>query len=178
MSSFAPPRLPDTRLDDPEGVTPEVPSMPPSEGEVYRIARELGVLSPTWINTGCLYEPGPSTSYRMVVMRFFPRGRRCPQYDLWWPDVAPSMPLLMAYLQHELSWRAFAKTYLAELDSAREGLLADFVDALLEVPARANGVTFLCAEHAPAGNESRVRCHRRLLRAWLLEEPVRELADA
>jgi hypothetical protein len=84
----------------------------------------------------------------------------------------------MAHLQHELSWRTFARAYLTELECAREGLLADFVDALLEVPACAHGVTLLCGEHAPGGDETRVRCHRRLLRAWLLEELVPELADA
>src|SRR5262249_8319440 len=95
-------------------------------------------------------------------------------FHAWWPEFAPSAPLLTAYRttdrhgQRALSWRAFARGYLAELEALPTPILLHLVMALCEMPCRYQTVTILGCEHATAADEQRPSCHRRLLRAWLL----------
>ncbi len=135
-------------------------------------AWETGVLSPVRLRTGSLYVSVPAESYRIVVMRFPPRDRRLEVDEAWRPDLAPSVGLLGQYRRHQIGWRDFALRYLAQLDSAPVGTITRLLDWLGELPARYPTVTFLCCEHAPTGDEGRVLCHRRLLRAWLLAQQV------
>ncbi len=90
----------------------------------------------------------------------------------WRPDLAPSPMLLGRYQRRELSWRAFATQYLAQFDRAPTATLVRLVEWLGDIPARYPTVTFLCCEPAPGGDEAHVRCHRRLLQAWLLGQQV------
>jgi uncharacterized protein YeaO (DUF488 family) len=83
---------------------------------------------------------------------------------------APSSGLYAAYRTHTLTWQDFALRYLAELDAKRDGALAQFVEQLCAVPARYGGVLLLGFRQAPGGNEALVRCPRRLLHAWLLDQ--------
>ena len=70
--------------------------------------------------------------------------------------------------QRQLSWEAYSHAYLAELDSLPTKQVLDLVQGLCDMPCRYTTVTLLGCEHAPVADERRVRCHRRLLRAWLL----------
>lgn len=149
-------------------------------------AWETGVLSAERIRTGCVYEGQPVTSYCIAVMRYDPRlsGRRQVPFHEWWPELAPSPTLLRAYRQtdrfgqHQLSWPAFARAYLDELDHLPLRPLVDFLTTLTDMPARYATVTLLCCEHATAADEGRVKCHRRLLRSWLLGQEVRDVQHA
>ena len=56
-------------------------------------------------------------------------------------------------------------------------LVADLQSVVAGVAARYSGVLLLGFRQAPGGNEARVRCARRLLHAWLLDE-VERLPEA
>jgi uncharacterized protein YeaO (DUF488 family) len=139
-------------------------------------ARETGVLSAERLQTGCIYEGRSQSSYGIAVMRFDPRrsGRRMTPIHASWPDLAPSVSLLNGYRrmdahgQRQLQWPDFAARYLAELGRVPAQVLLAFLDLLNTMPCRYTTVTLLCCEHATAGDERLVRCHRRLLKSWLL----------
>jgi uncharacterized protein YeaO (DUF488 family) len=139
-------------------------------------ARETGALSPERLRTGCIYEGQPLTSYCCAVMRFDPRrsGRRHVPIHAWWPELAPSVPLLNgfrhmdAHGQRQVPWTVFVTRYLAELGRVPTQVLFAFLELLNTMSCRYTTVTLLCCEYAPAGDERLVRCHWRLLKAWLL----------
>jgi uncharacterized protein YeaO (DUF488 family) len=139
-------------------------------------ARETGVLSPERLRTSCVYDSQPLTSYCLAVMRFDPRrsGRRQTPIHAWWPELARSVPLLTGYRQMDahgqrhVQWPVFASRYLAELGRVPTHVLLAFLELLNTMSCRYTTVTLLCCEHATAGDEHLVRCHRRLLKAWLL----------
>ncbi len=130
----------------------------------------------------CLYERRSADTYSIAVMRFDPRatGRRLPLLYAWLPMLAPSAALLRGYRTKDqwgvraVPWQEFARRYLAELDSLPAPVLIALIEALGALPSHYQTVTLLCCEHAPGGDESYVRCLRRLLRSWLLGEEVLE----
>jgi uncharacterized protein YeaO (DUF488 family) len=139
--------------------------------DIYTVARDIGVLAPDWVRTGCLYAAQPADAYAVLVMPCLPDAtKRHNTYHRLYISVAPSSGLYASYRAHTLSWQDFALRYLAELDAKREGALAQFVEQLCAVPARHRGVLLLGFRQAPGGNETVVRCPRRLLRAWLLDQ--------
>jgi uncharacterized protein YeaO (DUF488 family) len=143
---------------------------------LFADAWETGCLSEERIRTGCVYEVQPTTTYDLCVPRFDPRntGRRQIPFHEWWPELAPTAPLVIAYRtldthgQRAISWAAFAQSYFAELDALPTRLLVSLVEGLCDLPCRYTSVTLLGCEHPTASDEGRVRCHRRLLRLWLL----------
>jgi uncharacterized protein YeaO (DUF488 family) len=139
--------------------------------DVFALARDVGVLSPTWVQTGCVYAPQPGGAFALLVMPGAPNGtKRHNTYHATCTAVAPSSALYTAYRSGALTWHDFTWRYLAELDANRDGALAQFVEQLCTVPARYRGVLLLGIRQAPGGNEALVRCPRRLLRAWLLDQ--------
>lgn len=144
--------------------------------EVFTDAWEAGVLASGRLRTGSIYEAVLADTYSVVVMRFRPRDRRRNVDHVWRPDLAPSMHLLGLYQRRQLTWAQFAARYLAQLDRTPVEMLVQLLEWLGDIPARYPSVTFLCCEHAPGGDERQVRCHRRLLRSWLLGEAVPDVA--
>jgi len=82
-------------------------------------------------------------------------------YDVWLPDLAPSESLVKQALgaSDEVSWRAFAKRYRAEMRRPEAARLLMLLAALSHDTDLAVGC--YCADEA--------RCHRSVLRALLLE---------
>jgi uncharacterized protein YeaO (DUF488 family) len=139
--------------------------------DVFALARTIGVFSPTWLRTGCVYGPQPGNAYSILVMPVPPNStKRHNAYHVASTPVAPSLALYSAYRSGALTWHDFALRYLAELEAHRHGVLSQFVEHLCSIPARYAGVLLLGFRQAPGGNEARVRCARRLLYAWLLDE--------
>jgi uncharacterized protein YeaO (DUF488 family) len=139
--------------------------------DVFALARDLGICSPTWLRTGFVYGPQPGNAYAILVMPVAPDStKRHNIYHAASTSVAPSLALYTAYRTGALTWHDFAFRYLAELDAKRNGALAQFMDQLCAIPARYSGALLLGYRHPPGGNEAHVRCPRRLLRAWLLDE--------
>jgi uncharacterized protein YeaO (DUF488 family) len=107
-----------------------------------------------------IYDPaGAADGTRVLIMRYWPRGIRREKVDTWLRELAPVVPLLRAYLDGKISWAQYRPRYLAGLrrPEARPALAE--VRRLL----RQGPVTLLCGCPDPE------RCHRTLLRAYLLD---------
>ena len=86
--------------------------------------------------------PGDLATYRLGSLRAFENGR----------VFAPSSGLLAEYKTGRLSWEAYERQYLAEMETLYR-CSPDLFLSLLRRPE----VTLVCFEAPPA------RCHRRLL---------------
>jgi len=112
------------------------------------------------IATRRVYDPpGPRDGARVLVMRLWPRGVRKERVDVWEKELGPVVPLLRAFRAGTVGWAEYRRRYLAGL--ARPEAQA----AVRRVRARARRgrVTLLC------GCPDEARCHRALLRAYLLD---------
>jgi len=105
--------------------------------------------------------PGPGDGFRLLVTRYWVRGLRKADIDLWLPALAPSKPLLGDYWAAQAMnrgskaadpWPGFCRHYQAEMRDQAD-LLAD----LRRRYRRGETITLLCACHDPA------HCHRSLL---------------
>jgi uncharacterized protein YeaO (DUF488 family) len=103
--------------------------------------------------------PAADDGQRVLVMRLWPRGIRKERVDAWLKELGPVPTLLRAYLDDTITWAQYVPRYLAGLDrpEAREAI------AEVRRRARAGRVTLLC------GCADERRCHRSLLRAYLLD---------
>jgi uncharacterized protein YeaO (DUF488 family) len=79
------------------------------------------------------------------------------QFDLWWPELAPSPKLIGDYYRRGLSWDDFSKRYIEEM-----GLMSEKIATLAKL-AVSSDVTILCVEEDPAA------CHRSLLNSLCAE---------
>jgi hypothetical protein len=84
--------------------------------------------------------------------------------------------LTASYESGQLSWEAFAATYLAELGTFPL-ILTEARRRVATLLDRHCTITLLSTVCAPGGDEGQVRCHRRLLRAWLLGLEVPDVPD-
>jgi uncharacterized protein YeaO (DUF488 family) len=110
-----------------------------------------------------IYEP-PSSSEgtRVLIMRLWPRGIKKTRVDVWLKELGPVLPLLRAFRGGQLTWPQYTRRYLAGLDrpEAQEPL------AQVRAAAKDGTVTLFC------GCPDETRCHRSLLRAYLLDSPA------
>jgi uncharacterized protein YeaO (DUF488 family) len=114
------------------------------------------------IVTKRIYEPSAaSDGYRVLIMRLWPRGIRKERVDTWLKELGPVPTLLREFLDERITWDEYVPRYLAGL--ARPEAQA----AIAEVRrhARDGRVTLLC------GCAEEARCHRSLLRGYLLNSP-------
>ena len=104
----------------------------------------------------------PEDGFRLLVMRYWPRGVSKTRVDRWLPDLAPSASLLAAFRQDRIDWRAFACRYRAQVLGPGEGLeLLAEVERLEEAHGT---VTILCHEDLSRPN---THCHRQILKELL-----------
>jgi len=107
-----------------------------------------------------VYEaPVAADGTRVLIMRYWPRGIRKEKVDVWLRELAPVVPLLRAYLDGEITWAQYRPRYRAGLRRPE----AQAALAEVRTLARQGPVTLLCGCADPA------RCHRTLLRAYLLD---------
>jgi uncharacterized protein YeaO (DUF488 family) len=109
----------------------------------------------------------PDEGLRIGTVRRPPRGVPKSEfaardfYDVWFPNLAPSEELLKRgqAATDERAWKAFARTYRAEMKDPEALRVLDLLAALSQ---RTNfAVGCYCADEA--------RCHRSVLRELLLE---------
>ncbi len=103
--------------------------------------------------------PAPDDGARVLIMRLWPRGIRKDRVDLWLRELGPVVPLLRAFRGGTLGWAEYRRRYLA-------GLARPEAKAALDEVRRLAGhgpVTLLC------GCPDEARCHRSLLRDYLLD---------
>jgi uncharacterized protein YeaO (DUF488 family) len=105
--------------------------------------------------------PAAEDGYRVLIMRLWPRGIRKERVDTWLKELGPVPTLLRQFLDEKITWAQYVRRYLAGL--ARP----EAQEAIAEVRRRARDgrVTLLC------GCADEQRCHRSLLRAYLLDSP-------
>lgn len=109
---------------------------------------------------------GKDEGLRIGTVRRPPRGVRKEDYaakdiyDVWFPNLSPSEPLLKEALaaQDEKSWRAFVRKFRAEMKTPETSRDLDLLAALSHQTNFAVGC--YC--------EDETRCHRSVLREMLL----------
>jgi len=103
--------------------------------------------------------PAAEDGHRVLIMRLWPRGIRKERVDAWLKELGPVPELLRDFLDERITWRQYVPRYLAGLERA------EAQQAIAEVRRRAREgrVTLLC------GCADERRCHRTLLRAYLLD---------
>ena len=119
-------------------------------------------MSAVEIVTKRIYAPATADDgHRVLIMRLWPRGIRKERVDVWLKELGPIPTLLREFLDEQITWEQYVPRYLAGL--ARPEAQA----AIAEVQQRAQDgrVTLLC------GCANEARCHRSLLRAYLLDSP-------
>ena len=107
----------------------------------------------------------PDEGLRLGTVRRPPRGvpkariARRDFYDVWLPNLAPSLGLLALgrRIQDERSWRAFARRFRAEMSKPEAARILDLLAALSHETRFSIGC--YC--------ESEERCHRSILRELL-----------
>ena len=109
-----------------------------------------------------------SDGLRILAARFRARGMKKDAYDVWMPSLGPSERLLRSFLDEEISWKQFSKSYREEMfapssidDRNRTIRNRGQLHAmrLLKHLAQEGDVTLLC--HC---DEDATQCHRFLLK--------------
>jgi uncharacterized protein YeaO (DUF488 family) len=112
-------------------------------------------------------ERNPGEGLRIGTVRRPPRGVKKSDYasgnwyDVWFPNLAPSMETMKLGLnaKTETEWKAFRKKYLAEMADPEKSRTLDLLAALSHEADFSIGC--YC--------EDEERCHRSMLRALLKE---------
>ena len=114
------------------------------------------------IATRRIYEPAAADDgTRVLIMRLWPRGIRKDRVSVWLKELSPVPTLLRAFLDGRITWAQYVPQYLAGLERPE----AQAALAQVRRHARSGRVTLLC------GCADEQRCHRTLLRAYLLDSP-------
>ena len=114
------------------------------------------------IVTKRIYAPATADDgHRVLIMRLWPRGIRKERVDVWLKELGPIPTLLREFLDEQITWEQYVPRYLAGLERPE----AQAAIAEVQQRARDGRVTLLCG----CANEE--RCHRSLLRAYLLDSP-------
>src|SRR5262245_30564081 len=110
-----------------------------------------------------IYDPPSSDEgTRVLIMRLWPRGIRKTRVDFWLKELGPVLPLLRAFRGGKLTWPQYTRRYLAGLERPEAQAPLTQVRAV----AKDGTVTLFC------GCPDETRCHRSLLRAYLLDSPA------
>lgn len=114
------------------------------------------------IVTKRIYAPATAADgHRVLVMRLWPRGVRKERVHAWLKELGPVPALLREFLDGRITWEQYVPRYLAGLERPE----AEQAVAEVRRRARDGRVTLLC------GCADEQRCHRSLLRAYLLDSP-------
>ena len=63
------------------------------------------------IKTRCLWDrPETSDGYRILITRFWPRGKKKDIVDMWDPDLGPNKELLLSYKTGKVAWQLYDET--------------------------------------------------------------------
>lgn len=113
------------------------------------------------VKTRSIYEQvSDLDGFRVLVMRYWPRGVRKEACDLWLKALGPSAGLIRAWKDETIDWAEFRRRYLAEYESDAEKSVA--LSELKKIIKREEGgaVTLLCS----CKDE---RCHRFIIQEML-----------
>jgi uncharacterized protein YeaO (DUF488 family) len=99
-----------------------------------------------------VYDREQPPGWRVLIMRYWPRGVRRDRIDLWLRDAAPSAELIRAYRHAGLDWAEFERRYRREITHERPAVL----DQLRELDREHGEIVLLCTERIPPDEH----CHR------------------
>lgn len=119
--------------------------------------------------------PQPGDGYRLLVTRYWLRGLRRENVNLWYKELAPSEKLLKQYSayfkmdhseEEQIAYhKVWADMYRIEMNNQQE-----LINQLAKRHLNGDTLTLLCACHSPN------RCHRKLL-AGLIKEAAGSQTD-
>ena len=116
------------------------------------------------IKTKSIYHDSmePGDGYRLLVMRYWPRGVVKERVNGWIKDLGPSPSLLGSLKEGRMDWPAFVAGYRLEVEgTARGQALLEEVQRLEETHGT---VTLLCHEDLSSPG---AHCHREILKEML-----------
>ena len=99
-----------------------------------------------------------SDGFRLLVMRYWPRGIAKARVDGWEKGLAPSKELLSALRSSEITWQQYVGRFVCEMNSRDDSVVA--ID-LLRKRVRTETVTLLC------WCKDYLQCHRTLLKKMI-----------
>jgi uncharacterized protein YeaO (DUF488 family) len=109
------------------------------------------------IKTKCLWDkPEPSDGFRILVTRFWPRGKKKEFVDYWDPNLGPSKELLLSYKNGKVTWHNYEKIYRKERESA---WAQKAIEGLKEIHRKKKNITLVCYE-----KDNDPKCHRYILK--------------
>lgn len=113
------------------------------------------------IKTKSIYEQATDEDgFRVLAMRYWPRGVRKEACDLWLKALGPSVDLIRAWKDESIGWAEFRRRYLAEFDSDGEKSAALSEMKKIIKRENSNPVTILCSCKDD-------RCHRFIIKEML-----------
>ncbi|RJP65932.1 MAG: DUF488 family protein [Candidatus Abyssobacteria bacterium SURF_17] len=105
------------------------------------------------VKTKCVYdEAEPDDGFRLLVMRFWPRGVRKDRVDGWEKELGAPKDLIKDWKSGAITWAEFSKRYRTAMRE-QQGKIAELAER-----ANKETITLLCS--CREGN----RCHRFLLK--------------
>ncbi len=113
------------------------------------------------VKTKSIYEPSSDEDgLRVLATRYWPRGVRKKEADLWIKDLGPGPELIKKWKQGIIPWDEFKKAYLDEHKTLeKKKAIAGLIEALKQSGHK--NITLICV----CGDEA--TCHRSLLRDML-----------
>ncbi len=99
-----------------------------------------------------IYDHDLPDGWRVLIMRYWPRGVRRDRIDVWLKDAAPSVGLVRAYRDGAIEWAEFARRYRSEIRDERPHVLRQ----LAELESEHGALVLLCSERIPPAEH----CHR------------------
>lgn len=105
----------------------------------------------------------------VLVTRYWPRGRRRAEFDMWLRALSPAPDLLDRYRKEGLEWGEFARLYTAQMSS--DATARRYIKSLHDMAAAGARLVLCCYE------ESGKPCHRHLLREMVATGRVVESLD-
>jgi uncharacterized protein YeaO (DUF488 family) len=113
------------------------------------------------VKTKRIYDdPEPEDGYRVLTMRYWPRGIKKEKVDVWVKELGTPADLIEEWKADEVEWDEFAERYRAYARDHR-----DAIEDLAE-RARNGTVTLLC------GCKDAQHCHRSILKELVEQAAV------
>ena len=107
-----------------------------------------------------VYDPeSENDGFRVLVMRYWPRGVKKERVDAWFRELGTSKELIKCWKGGKMRWAQFKKRYIADLnDPDKQQLIHQLAQR-----ARTERVTLLC------GCSDASKCHRTILKEQIMK---------
>lgn len=113
------------------------------------------------IKTKSIYEPkSPEDGTRVLVTRYWPRGVKKEESDVWIRELGPEPELITAWKENEVTWEEFRVSYLEEYMSEDKRKAFNELRKIIK-DSDGNNITLLCT------CKTEDVCHRKILKEIL-----------